>query len=111
MIINSFPDIKENKKFRCIEYFNIYDNIRYGIKIYEINENGEDINNYIIFFFSGQIFNYLNAFNKNDEVFDPLLINSKYLFNMTQKNKERYLKLQKSYAHLPKFVLKKDLLN
>jgi CDP-glycerol glycerophosphotransferase (TagB/SpsB family) len=52
----------------------------------------------------------LNAFNKNDEVFDPLLINSKYLFNMTQKNKERYLKLQKSYAHLPKFVLKKDLL-
>ena len=110
MIINSFPDIKKNKKFRCIEYFNIYDNIRYGIKIYEINENGEDINNYIIFFFSGQIFNYLNAFNKNDEVFDPLLINSKYLFNMTQKNKERYLKLQKSYAHLPKFVLKKDLL-
>ena len=110
IIINSFPDIVENKLYKCIDYFNIYEKIRYGIKIYETNENGEDINNHIIFFFSGEIFNNLNLFNKNDKIFDPLIINSKYFFNLGKKS-YRYLKLQKSYIQIPKFILKKSLVN
>ena len=57
VIINSFPDIIENRNFKCIEYFNVYDNFRFGIKFYKINENEKDINNQIIYFFSGEIFN------------------------------------------------------
>ena len=110
IIINSFPDIIENKNFRCIEYFNIYENIKFGIKLYEINENMEEINNYIIYFFSGEIFNYLNLFNKNDKEFDPLLINRKYFFNMTKKNINDKMKLQKTYTQIPKFILKKNLI-
>jgi hypothetical protein len=110
-IINSFPDIIENKIFKCIEYFNIFENIKYGIKIFEINENEEDINNHIIYFFSGKIFNYLNLFNKNDKAFDPLIINKKYFFNITKLYTNGFLKLQKSYAQMPKYILKKNLIN
>ena len=110
IIINSFPDIVENKNFKCIEYFNIYENIKFGIKLYEINENKEEINNYIIYFFSGEIFNYLNLFNKNDNVFDPLLINLEYFSNFIKKYINDNLKLKKTYNQMPKCTLKKYLI-
>ena len=111
IIINSYPDIINNKNFRCIEYFNVYESFKFGIKIYEINENWDEINNNIIFFFSEEILNYLNLFNKNDNVFDPLIIKRKCLFNMTKINLNDTLKLQKTYTQIPKFTLKKHLLN
>ena len=109
IIINSFPDIIENKIFKCIEYFNIYENVKFGIKLYEINENEEEINNHIINFFSGEIFNYFNLFNKNDKVFDPLIINRKYLSNATKIFINSNMKLQKTYTQMPKFILKENL--
>lgn len=111
IIINSFPDIIGNKIFKCIEYFNIFENIKIGIKIYEINEIGEYIYNHIIYFFSGEKFNYLNLNNKNDKIFDPLLINRKYLLNVTKSNIKNNLKLPKSFIQMPKLILKKYLLN
>ena len=108
IIINSFPDIIENKIFKCIEYYNIYENIKFGIQIYEINENWEDTSNHIIYFLSGEKFNYLNLFKKSDKVFDPLLINRKYLLNET-KALNNSLKLPKSFSQMPKFILKKNL--
>ena len=111
IIINSFPDIIENKIFKCIEYFNIFEDIKFGIKIYKINENGEDIYNHIIYFFSGEKFNYLNLFNKNDKAFDPLIINRKYLLNMAKSYIKNSLKLQMSFIQMPKFILKKYLIN
>ena len=110
IIINSYPDIIENKHFKCIEYFNIYENIKYGIHIFEINEDGENINN-LKYFFSGEIFNYINLFQNNNKIFDPLLINSKYYFNFNKKNiNDDSLKLKKSYTQMPKCLLKKYLL-
>ena len=109
IIINSFPDIIENKYFKCIEYFNIYENIKFGIKLYEMNEKEEEINNQIIYFFSEELFNYLNLYNKNDKIFDPLIINKKYLFKTT-KNINDNLKLKKTYTQVPKFLLKRDLI-
>ena len=107
IIINSFPDIIDNKFFKCIEYFNIFENIKFGIKIYEINDNGEDIYNNIIYFFSGEKYNYLNLLNKNDKAFDPLIINRKYFLNMTKSNIKNSLKLPKSFIQMPKLILKK----
>ena len=54
--------------------------------------------------------NYLNLFNKNDNAFDPLLINRKYLFNMLKKYIYSKLRLQKTYTQMPKCILKKYLL-
>jgi len=109
IIINSFPDIIENKNFKCIEYFNIHENIKFGIKLYEMNEKEEEINNHIIYFFSGELFNYLNLHNKNDKVFDPLLINRKFIFK-TARNINDNLKLQKTYTQVPKCLLKNNLI-
>lgn len=109
IIINSFPDIIKNRNFKCIEYFNIDENIKFGIKIYEINDNREDIDNHIIYFSSQKQFNFLNLFNKNDEEFDPLIINKRYLSNITNNFKNSNLKLQKSFAKAPKYTLKKYL--
>ena len=75
IIINSFPSIINNKIFKCIEFVNIDENIKFGIKIYKINNYGEEIDNHIIYLFSGEILNYLNLFNKNDKEFDPLIVN------------------------------------
>ena len=109
IIINSYPDIIENKHFKCIEYFNIYENIKYGIQIFEINEDGVNINN-LKYFFSGEIFNYINLFKNNNKIFDPLIIN-KYYFNLNKKNiNDDSLKLKKSYTQMPKCLLKKYLL-
>ena len=111
IIINSYPDIIENRIFKCIEYFNIYEDIKFGFQIFGINEDWEDINNYI-YFFSGEIFNYLNLFKKDDKVFDSLLVNSKYFINLTKKNiNDDNLKLKKTYTLMPKCILKKNLLN
>jgi len=110
VIINSYPDIIKNKIFKCIEYFNIFEDIQFGIQIFEINEDWEDINNHI-YFFSREIFNYLNLFKKDDKVFDSLLVNSNYFINLTKKNiNDDNLKLKKTYTLMPKCILKKYLL-
>ena len=109
IIINSFPDIVENKNFKCIEYFNINENIKIGIKIYEINENGKEINNYVKYFYNGKILNFWQLFNNNDRLFDPLIINRKYL-EFTDKYINDNLKLKKTYAKIPQYILKNKLI-
>jgi len=109
IIINSFPDIVENRNFKCIEYFNINENIKIGIKIYEINKNGEEINNYIKYIYSGKILNFLNLFRNNDKLFDPLIINGNYL-EFTNKIINDNMKLKKSYIKMPKCILKNNLI-
>ena len=110
-IINSFPEINQNKYFKCIEFFNTFENINFGIKIYQINENLEVINNYVKYFFSGEIFNFMKLFNKKDSLFDSLTINKNYLYNFSNKYFEDNYKLERSYSQMPKCFLKKYLKN
>ena len=109
IIINSFPDIFENRNFKCIEFFNINENIKIGIKIFKINENGKEINNYIKYFYTEKIFNFLNLFYNNDKLFDPLIINGKYL-EFTSQYFNDNSKLKKSFAKMPKCNLKNNLI-
>ena len=112
IIINSFPSINNNKNFKCIEFFNIDESIRFGVKIYKINNYGEVIDNYIIYLFSGENHNYyLNLFNKNDKEFDPLIVNRKYLFSYRQNYiNNNHFRLLRSFARMPKCILKRNLL-
>jgi len=109
-IINSFPEINQNKYFKCIEFFNTFENINFGIKIYKINENFEKINNYIINLFSRDLSKFMNLFYKYDSLFDALTINRNYLFNFSNKYFEDSFKLQKSYSQMPKCFLKRNLI-
>ena len=108
IIINSFPDIVENKNFKCIEYFNINENIKIGIKIYEINGNGKELKNNIIYFYNGEILNFWQLFNNNDKLFDPLIINEKYMESLYKYINDT--KLKKSFTKMPKCILKNNLI-
>ena len=109
IVINSFPSITNDRNFKCIEFINIDENIKFGIKIFKINNFGEDIDNHIIYLSSGEILNYLNLFNKNDKEFDPLIINSKYSENI-QSYMSNNFRLEKSYTKVPKCILKRNLI-
>ena len=106
--IKSFPDVVKNRNFKCIEYININENIKVGINLYETNEKGEVIDNYIIFVYSGEIFNYSNLLSKKDKIFDPLIINGNYLLSVTDKNFNDNLRFHKSYIQMPKCILKNN---
>ena len=110
IIINSFPSITNNKNFKCIEFVNIDENIKFGIKIYKINNYGEEIDNHIIYLFSGEILNYLNLFKKNDKEFDPLIVNTKYLSKNIQNYMNNNFRLEKSYTKMPNCILKRNLI-
>jgi hypothetical protein len=83
--VDSLANIHENKYY-CIEYFNIKQKIKCGIKIYV----GDSYNNKIIFFTSN-IIKYKPNF-QNDNKFDPLLIYNDYkilydkIYNLKNEN-------------------------
>ena len=78
IIINSLPDIVDNTNFKCTEYFNINENFKIGIKIYQINEKGKVIKKYIKYFNTVKILNFWQLSINNDKSFDPLIVNSKW---------------------------------
>ena len=106
--IDSLSNIKRNKYFNCIEFFNINERVTIGIKIYNINEN------YIykhISLFTDEFINYNKVKFNIDQKFSSLIINKE--FNLLQKNasnknfNESY-KLKNSYILNPKFCLKRN---
>ena len=72
--IDSFPNIKENKNFNCIEYFRIKEKIKFGINIYKNIDENIEIST--IFFFSNENIHFHNIkFRKDDDlIFYPFCI-------------------------------------
>ena len=75
---------------------------------YEYLEKDDVIPN--ILFYTGDNFNFFNLFNKNDIIFDSLIINGNYLLEITDKYINDNLRLQKSYSQRPKCILKNNLI-
>ena len=108
--IYSLPNIYQNKYFSCTEFFSIKEKIRLGIKIYIMKEKKE-FNS--IYFFSEKIVNYRNLKNENNDLFDPLVINSiisSSFKNMDKKEINETLRFQKSYIKYPCFTYKRNSL-
>jgi hypothetical protein len=63
-----------------------------------------------IYFFSGELFNFSNLFNKKDLIFDPLIINGNYIVDFINIFVKDNLRLQKSYSQVPKCFLKELLI-
>ena len=104
--VDSLANIYENKYY-CIEYFNIKQKIKFGIKIYV----GDSYNDKIIFFTSN-IIKYKQNF-QNDNKFDPLLIYNDYkilydkIYNLNNKNNlNNSLNNKKLYIKKPDYFLK-----
>ena len=101
--IDSLSNIYLNKYFKCIEYFNIKENVELGIKIYKTISG---IENTSIYFFKNTLFDCNNLIHQNDSKFEPLIIQNEYnIFNKQlydyniKINKNN--KLKKSYMETP----------
>ena len=77
--INSFPNINKNKYYECIEFININEKIKFGIKINKSKEKNENKEVFKYYFFLEKVFNYKKLNSKNNISFDPLLLNKEYI--------------------------------
>ena len=104
--IDSLAGIKKNNYFNCIEYFNINEEITFGIKLYDINKNVTL--NYIMLS-TDSIFNY-NTIKLNDDIiFDLLIMNKKFISSIKNINNNKKLnKLKSSYIKYPFYSLKRN---
>ena len=106
--IDSLANIKRNKYFNCIEFYNINEKIALGIKIYNIVTN--NINHYMLLF-KNNIFNYNIIKFDNDKIFNFLIINNKFnsiLKNINNKKLKENFKLKNSYIKCPLYSLKRN---
>lgn len=99
--------IYKNKQFNCIQYINIYQKFQLGIKIYIKNKPY----NKTIFFAKNNNIDYNILKFKNDNYFNPLLINKEYLIlnkNINEgeinQNISDNLKFKKIYLEKPIFL-------
>lgn len=106
----SISNIYKNKYFFCIEYFNIGEKVKFGIKIFNANTYNKKYKDFDFFFFKDNIFNFKNKKHKNDSKFDPLLINEEFsvlenkilsISNSYQGKKNENISLKKSYMLKP----------
>ena len=106
--IDSLANIYKNKYFNCIEFCLINENIKFGIKIYQIKQK----KNYLsVYYFTDKIFNFNNLNNHLNNKFEPIIINSNYNSYFTKiikKKDNKNLLLKKSYMKYPFLSLKRD---
>ena len=108
--LNSYANIN-NYYYKCIEYYNIEEKLKFGIKIFQTNDNFENIQNSKIFFFSETNFNYDNLIYINNHIFDPIILNENFIsmtINMIDLKKNETLRLKKSYIRYPLCILKRN---
>ena len=109
--INSFPNINNNKYYECIEFMNINEKIKFGIKIFESKEKKENAEIFRIFLFPEKNFIYKNLTARNHQLFDPLFLNQEYikLTKIYNLEKNENLRLKKSYILFPISILKREI--
>jgi len=116
--IYSIANIYENKCYYCVEYSKINEHVKFGVKIYKINELGEQIEFNELFFFTDKLFNIA----KSKELEDNYKFNFQYLYNKYKtllvtikayKKKgifsDEYSLLKSSYMQPPLCYLKRDI--
>ena len=103
--IYSLAGIHENKHFKCIEYFNTNELVKFGIKIYSIYLN---LHCYTIYCSKNVIFNYTNSLHENNRIFDP-----KYIINssVSEKKHNKTSNLKQFYMLFPFVKLKRNVIN
>ena len=104
--INSLPSINGDKYFECIEFLKFNEIYRFGIIVYEDDNNGKLKKFFISYYFSERLFN--NSY-ENEKIFDSNNINNEYLI-LSSKLKSNFSsqKLKKLYSSHPIFKLKRN---
>ena len=110
LTIDSMASIYKDKYHKCVEFFKISEQARFGLKIYKTNEN---MDNKYFFLFDEQRFNFNNYTFRNDEYFNPNVIKQNYdklLADFDDMRINETLKLRQSYETYPYSVLKREAL-
>ena len=93
--IDSIASIYLNKYFHCIEYINIDEKVKFGIKLYK-PKNGVSCINYTQYFFNDNVFNYNKSLLQRNKLFHPSFIKREfYLNNKNISSNLKYLYNQK----------------
>lgn len=105
--INSLPNIFHNKYYECVEFMNINEKIKFGIKIYQSKGKGNmEVFKKIYLFEKKFKYKYLNS--RNNDFFEPLLLNKEHI-RVSKKIFNFALKLKKSYIKFPISNLKRKI--
>ena len=116
--IYSIANIYKNKYFYCIEYLNIAEKAKFGIKIYKTNELNEETEQKEFYFFTDLLININNNSKfKNDSKFNITKINNDYKKELLILNKhnsevfksEEKIRLKFSFLQPPIYALKRDI--
>ena len=118
----SIPNIYKNKFLFCVENINLNERVKFGIKIYKINEKKEENESYEFFFFSQNIINInLNPIFQNNNKFNINYIYENYNAILSEINKYKnkhlnfflkngcYPNLKSSFLKPPLPFLKRDI--
>ena len=105
--IYSVPDIHNNNYYKCIEYYNINEKAKFGIKIFS-KRDSVIISNEIAF--SPEEIQY-NIYTENDQLFDREFIMKDYLELLSRLKDDKYnknMQLIQYYRTRPIFLLKRE---
>ena len=98
----------KNKYYVCIEFFKMHEIVKFGVKLYQPpkDENNEDepVKFSIIYLFTQGYFDLKIMKFENDDIFDPIVLNKKYINfarNAENKYRNQTLKLKKYYVEYP----------
>ena len=105
--INTFANIIKNKYFNCIEYLKINEEAKFGIKIFN-NEN-EIIKIDTIYLFNNQYINFHYFKLKRDNIFDYLIINKEYIKNIKKLENNEKKNFYLSFFEAPNCFTKSEI--
>jgi hypothetical protein len=108
--ILSLAAVEKNKFYKCIEYIDINDTIKFGISIYK---NKNYIEYFKKFLFTNRMINYDNLYLIKDYEYEPCLIIEDFIklkhrikVNDREKNKKENLLLKQLYYRKPILLIK-----
>ena len=107
--INSLAAVEEDKYFKCIEFSRLNENIKYGIIVYENENDSHKIKDSILYYISPNLFNFKQI---NENIFDFSKINNEYSLLLSKLHNNSSLidakRLKKLYIAKPIFKLKRN---
>ena len=103
--VDSLAFIHLNKYFKCLEYINIGEKIKFGIILYGF-DNMTSCANFTQYIFDENIFNYNKFKNKNNKLLHPLLLRKEFYLN----NNKSISNLKKIYISKPKYNTKSNVI-
>ena len=108
--IYSLANIEDDKFFKCTEFYNLNENIKTGVIIYEMNNFGFINPDYKLFYLDKRLF---NSFSESNDIFNTSILTDKYLYTLNQiQNENNFIeskKLKKLYISKPYGILKRNI--